>query len=618
MRNGPKSNPLKKLQDAGVRIADKFYSGVTGCAGKLGRLLKLSSLLAVMEKRLSRNRRVIAVELFVALSLTVSFFFVVRTGSRPGADGDTMPKALFLYLSHKTSAVDTQQIPASWRMRLAAPILSAWLLDASPVTDSTGPAFENLFGLFHTTWLFLLFLLLIFYRKDALLIMLGIMGGLFYYLSDPVRPQFYPWDMATMFFFTLACLLFTSRRMWLLMMVVWIGALFKETTLCCALLILLGEQWSWRKRILGFAGTVLITFASYKFLMSHYHLSGHVLAMNQAANTPDLFLKSVLVNNLHVLFSLDPRHVLFVNAGSLFLMLLIPWKDRRGVILKLVIITYVIGEFFWGVINEFRIWYEVLPLGWIIISDALLAWRSPGQDTLPGNQKANRVLQGSYWLMMGGLLAVAVVICATTTPTLKPVANQAIHMSTAELLVAASHGDTNAQFQLGIDYDNGVIIKQDPYEAAHWYELAARSGQVDAQNALGMLLFNQGYYTNAIYWFGRAAAAGNEHAQFNLGAIYSKGVGVPQDDALAFQLFQKPALHGLAQAEEQLGLMYQSGRGVAQDYVAAYAWLKLAVLQGVEPATAELQACAALMTPEQVSEAEKLALNLKPGARPHP
>ena len=40
--------------------------------------------------------------------------------------------------------------------------------------------------------------------------MLGVFGGLMYYLSDPLYPQFYPWDLPTMFFFTLACLLYDT------------------------------------------------------------------------------------------------------------------------------------------------------------------------------------------------------------------------------------------------------------------------------------------------------------------------------------------------------------------------------------------------------------------------
>jgi len=142
---------------------------------------------------------------------------------------------------------------------------------------------SNCFWVYHATWLFLLFLVLIVYRKDALLIMFAVFGGLMYNLTDTAQPPFYyPWDLPTMFFFTLACLLYDSRRLWPLMVVVWLGGLFKETTLCCALLILLGEHWTLKKRVAGFAATVIATFAANKFLMTLYGVKAPILAMNDA------------------------------------------------------------------------------------------------------------------------------------------------------------------------------------------------------------------------------------------------------------------------------------------------------------------------------------------------
>jgi hypothetical protein len=97
--------------------------------------------------------------------------------------------------------------------------------------------------------------------------MLGVFSGLMYYLSEAGYPQYHPWDMPTMFFFTLACLLYNCRRMGLLMTVVWLGALFKETTLCCAFLILFSEQWPLKERLVDFAGTVLAALVTYKLLI---------------------------------------------------------------------------------------------------------------------------------------------------------------------------------------------------------------------------------------------------------------------------------------------------------------------------------------------------------------
>jgi len=55
---------------------------------------------------------------------------------------------------------------------------------------------------------------------------------------------------------------------------------------------------------------------------------------------------------------------------------------------------------------------------------------------------------------------------------------------------AAEQGDANAQFNLGICYQNGIGIEQDYKKAITWYRRAAEQGHVDAQHIL------DAYYKN--------------------------------------------------------------------------------------------------------------------------
>jgi len=605
---------LKVLQDKFARFAGRFYDWGSNCAGKLGNLLKLPQLLSLSERCFSKRPAVLGVELFVALSLTMSFFFLVRPTCLPAPDGNVMATGIFNYLSGYAHSEAPNQVRLNWKKRLAGPMLSAWLLDTTfkGKPDFTSAAFENVFGFYHATWLFLLFLLLILYRRDALLIMLGVFGGLMYYFSDPGYPQFYPWDMPTMFFFTLACLLYDNRRMGLLMAVIWLGALFKETTLCCALLILFGEHWPWKKRLVGFGGTVIATLATYKLLMWLYNIKAPIIAMSDMANVHDVILRSGLDINIQTLFAFGPRHVLFANAGSLFILMLLPWRSRRDIIFKLLIVVFVIGEFFWGNLNEFRIWNELLPLGWMIIADTVLQERPRIQEAAAMGNQTNRVMTGSYWLMMGALLVIAVgiLIKARLAPSLPENGSEPLNIK--ELLVEAPKGDLAAQYNLGRAYQIGYWVTQDLAQAAIWYQRAAEQGQLDAQNALGMLLAaNRQDYAGAAQWFGRAATNGNADAQYNLGVLYHKGLGVSQNDAIAAQWFQKSAAHGHVEAEKMLGQQFLSGLGVKQDYIAAYKWLKLAQLHGNEEAKNELKTCSASMTPEQIAAAEKQVQEFK-------
>ena len=107
------------------------------------------------------------------------------------------------------------------------------------------------------------------------------------------------------------------------------------------------------------------------------------------------------------------------------------------------------------------------------------------------------------------------------------------------------------------------------------------------------------------------ANAGDADAQRFLGYAYSKGEGVPQDDAQAVAWYRKAAEQGYAGAQSSLGVLYAKGQGVPQDYVESHKWRNLAASR----TSAENQkryagvrdAMATLMTPAQLAEAQQRA-----------
>ncbi|MEH2530990.1 hypothetical protein V1277_002634 [Bradyrhizobium sp. AZCC 1588] len=70
----------------------------------------------------------------------------------------------------------------------------------------------------------------------------------------------------------------------------------------------------------------------------------------------------------------------------------------------------------------------------------------------------------------------------------------------------------------------------------------------------------------------QAAQAGDDEAQFYLGALYSSGVGRPRSDQEAFRWFLRATDQGHAHAMLIVAGLYASGRGVAKDNVKAYSW----------------------------------------------
>ncbi len=123
-------------------------------------------------------------------------------------------------------------------------------------------------------------------------------------------------------------------------------------------------------------------------------------------------------------------------------------------------------------------------------------------------------------------------------------------------------------------------------------------------------------YAEAAKWYWLAANRGNAKAQFNLGVMYAKGQGVPQDYAEAAKWYRLTADQGYAGAQNNLGYMYANGQGVPQDFVSAHMWLDLCAAQGSQAAAKDRDAIAQRMTPAQIAEARKLARDWKPTAQP--
>ena len=75
------------------------------------------------------------------------------------------------------------------------------------------------------------------------------------------------------------------------------------------------------------------------------------------------------------------------------------------------------------------------------------------------------------------------------------------------------------------------------------------------------------------------AEEGDATAQINLGVMYEKGEGVPQDYKAAANWYKLSAEQGYAKAQYNLGVIYDKGQGVLQDYMTAGKWNTLAAAE---------------------------------------
>ena len=142
----------------------------------------------------------------------------------------------------------------------------------------------------------------------------------------------------------------------------------------------------------------------------------------------------------------------------------------------------------------------------------------------------------------------------------------------------AEQGYKEAQFNLGVMYENGQGVAEDHKTAAQWYT--------------------------------RAAEQEFAAAQHNLGVMYARGQGITKDNEAAVYWYKRAAEQGYDLAQSNLGLMYATGRGVPEDTVYAYMWMNLGASSGGEKQD-ELRGrvhnlIKQKMTPSQIAKAQKL------------
>lgn len=118
----------------------------------------------------------------------------------------------------------------------------------------------------------------------------------------------------------------------------------------------------------------------------------------------------------------------------------------------------------------------------------------------------------------------------------------------------------------------------------------AEAGDPRAQNFLGATLANNAKdKISARKWYYRAAVQGNPKAQLNLGMMYEKGEGGPQDYEKALEWLLKAAEQGNAEAQYEAAGIYVNGSGsVHVDYRAALRLDSQAAEQGYVQAYPEL------------------------------
>ena len=112
-------------------------------------------------------------------------------------------------------------------------------------------------------------------------------------------------------------------------------------------------------------------------------------------------------------------------------------------------------------------------------------------------------------------------------------------------------------------------------------ESAASSGDAKAMFMLAKSKLDTGGYADGAALMKRAANAGEPAAQYRLGKLHEKGLGVPRDLSLARKWTERAADGGNIRAMHDLAVFYAQGDGGPQSYAAAVNWFRKAAEFGV-------------------------------------
>jgi localization factor PodJL len=157
----------------------------------------------------------------------------------------------------------------------------------------------------------------------------------------------------------------------------------------------------------------------------------------------------------------------------------------------------------------------------------------------------------------------------------------------------------------------GDVTEQNLNAASRWYQRSASQGFAMAQYRLGTL-YERGLgvkvdLARAQIWYRRAAQQGNLKAMHNLAVLSAGGNGRTADYTAAVQWFLQAAARGLADSQYNLAMLYQSGLGVPHDMKQAHKWLVLASKSGDVEAKRHLMNLSAQLNKTDRVEAENMA-----------
>jgi TPR repeat protein len=170
-------------------------------------------------------------------------------------------------------------------------------------------------------------------------------------------------------------------------------------------------------------------------------------------------------------------------------------------------------------------------------------------------------------------------------------------------LPLAQKGDTAAQYDVALMYQQGQGTGKDEAKAFEWFLSSAKQGdqlsmaQVGESYLLGRGVKKNGqeaakWLQAALRWIRQAAEADYSDGQVMLGYMYENGLGVGPDLAKAVELYRKAAEQKNPVGQYNLGVMYANGIGVKNNEAEAAGWYRSSAANGYQDGVTALKGLA--------------------------
>ena len=273
--------------------------------------------------------------------------------------------------------------PQVWRSRLFSNALASFFVRVSKSIlirvsiPRIGDPIQLAVGLWTMAWFLLVGVLFILWlKKRSLFYLLGTYAGVsFGYfpigasLFSPLSKNFiYPWDLPALSLFTLFTILFIKKKYRWLLLLLPLGVGFKETSiiLCLGFLLkdIVGKSWNPLRKSF-WSNTQRESWVL--FFLSLFLCLGVKIAIDLSvrASTPFMTMEyyanevqiPIFVANLEQL----SVYTLLINAGTFLAFLILPSGEETVKVFKWLAVAFIVGNFLFGIVAEFRIWFEMIP-----------------------------------------------------------------------------------------------------------------------------------------------------------------------------------------------------------------------------------------------------------------